>query len=142
MTKEKSMTHLKKILFGLAVVTSLVLAGAGSAKADCTPSTAKPVTIAGSVHAEGTTELLAKMTIVCTTASMIPGATSNLSIVFSPATTKVTIGAGSTAAPPAPAGAGGPAVTSVCSTGTADNRSAFPCPTISAVTNVAGAPAF
>lgn len=131
------MNHLKNVFLGLAVVVTLVLAGANSAKADCTPSASKPVTAAKSVHAEGTTELLATMTITCTTASMIAGATSNLSLVFSPSTTKVTIGAGSTVA----ATGGGAAITSTCSTGAADNRSAFPCPSIAAVANVAADPA-
>src|SRR4051812_49371790 len=95
-TKEKSMNHLKKVLFGLALAVALVSFGAQKASADCTPN--KPVAVAGSVHAEGTTELLASFTLVCTNnvggvgtaAAFTAGIPSNLSIVFSPTTTKVT----------------------------------------------------
>src|SRR6266404_3157786 len=145
-TKEKSMNHLKKVLFGLALAVALVSFGARNASADCVLTSAgfkgKPQTVATSVHAEGTTELLATMTLVCSNLntaadpSFTGSATSNMSLVFAPATTKVTIGAGTTGtAGPAPA------VANICSATAPDNRSAFPCPQIQAASS-AGGPVF
>src|SRR5260370_937271 len=89
------MTHLKKALFGLALAVTLVLAGATSAKADCTSSTVDSG--AAILRAEGTTELTATVALACPGAAPTVQATSsNITIVFSPTTTKATIGGGAT----------------------------------------------
>src|ERR1035437_207809 len=96
------MTHLKKILLGLAFAVTLGLVGTNSAYADCSAA-AKPTVLvgAGSVRAEGTTELIANVSITCTSPAAGSGSTftqtpSNITLTFSPATTKVTVGAGGT----------------------------------------------
>src|ERR1035437_8704457 len=142
------MTHLKKILLGLAFAVTLGLVGTNSAYADCSAA-AKPTVLvgAGSVRAEGTTELIANVSITCTSPAAGSGSTftqtpSNITVTFAPATTKVTVGAGGTtiAAGTIPVINGGPAATGATAGawtngcvagGAADNRSFFPCPALS-----------
>jgi hypothetical protein len=150
------MTHLKKILFGLAFAVTLGLVGTNSAYADCS-SAAKPVVLVGaqSVRAEGTTELIANVSITCPVAAgtAYTQTPSNITLTFAPATTKVTVGAGSTTiaagtqptvngAPVAPAAATvGSWVNGCVAGGAADNRSFFPCPALSSTIPPAANPA-
>lgn len=153
------MTHLKQILFGLAFAVALGLVGTNSAYADCS-SAAKPAVLVGalSVRAEGTTELIANVSITCTGPALGSGSTftqtpSNITLTFAPATTKVTVGAGATtianasapvingAAVVAPNLTSGTWTNGCVAGGAADNRSFFPCPAMSATFAPAAAPA-
>jgi hypothetical protein len=148
------MTHLKQILFGLALAVALALVGTNSAYADCS-SAAKPVILVGaqSVRAEGTTELIANVQVTCPVAAgtAYTQTPSNITLTFAPATTKVTVGAGTTvvAAGTTPTVNGAvvlaPTVGSwsnLCvAGGAADNRSFFPCPALSSTIPPAATPA-
>jgi len=117
------MTHMKKIMFGLAVVAGLALFGVNNAKADC--STTTVTSTAYALRAEGTTELAGTINVNCTAAGV---ATTTSPSFVSVALTgvKADAGAGTTTTNIA----GGGTIANTCSASAPNNQSTFACPAL------------
>jgi len=126
------MTGLKKMFLALAVVVGLGLIGANTASAQqCTGTTAAGASLgtvavptSTVVRLEGTTEILGTITVACTAASPATSTTSTISVSLSPTTTRFSPSAGTTGV-------------TFCSATPPDNKSTFPCPSLT-TTDVTG----
>jgi hypothetical protein len=123
------MTHMKKIMFGLAVVAGLALFGVNNAKADCATTTVTSTAYA--LRAEGTTELAGTISVACTGGTATTASPSFVSVALTGV--KADSGAGTTVTPlagaPPPLTAAN-SVSNTCSASAPNNQSTFACPAI------------
>lgn len=112
------MNTCKRNVLLLAAAAALFLTGTSSALAQCTATATSTST---TIRAGGTTEALGIITISCT-ATPVTSVASDISVSLSPSMVNATAGAGSTTV------AGW---TATCSAKAPDEKSTFPCPSLS-----------
>lgn len=131
------MNRIQKFLFAVATIVALGWVGANTASAQLPPTTCDaPLFIGGTVvRAEGTTEQVSNVIIQCDNAAVagvsagsVPASvTATIQLALTPSATRFTPVAGATAG-------------TTCNTSVADNRTTFPCPSLTSTTAFAVVP--